>query len=85
MALVFEHRPISWTTWKHVADGRNKVNYQEWDRPQEEGEKTLDEVEKGSMPPPYYTFGGLHSNAKLTSAERTALLEGLADTPGLSE
>jgi hypothetical protein len=77
--------PISWATWKHVEDGRDAVNYQEWDRPQDEAEESLDEVKKGSMPPGYYTFGGLHSRADLTSAELAALRDGLAKTPGLSE
>lgn len=77
--------PISWTTSKHIADGRNKVNYQEWDRPQKDGDKSLEVVKEGSMPPPYYTLGGLHRDAKLTTAERTALLDGLTNTPGLSK
>ena len=68
----------------HVDDARASVNYSEWDRPQDEADESLDEVRKGSMPPGYYTFGGLHSDAKLSSAELTALLEGLAATPGLS-
>jgi hypothetical protein len=70
---------------KHVQDGRGKVNYQEWNRPQKEGDESFDEVKKGSMPPPYYTFGGLHADAKLTPAELTALLDGLLATAGLSE
>ncbi len=77
--------PLSWAVWKHVEDGRNKVNYSEWDRPQREADESFDEVEKGSMPPPYYTFGGLHSDAKLSTDELAALLEGLQNTPGLSE
>ncbi len=77
--------PASWAVWQHVHDGRGKVNYQEWDRPQKEGDESFDEVKKGSMPPSYYTIGGLHADAKLTSAELTALLDGLLATPGLSE
>ena len=77
--------PLSWAVWKHVEDGRNKVNYSEWDRPQREADESFEEVKKGSMPPPYYTFGGLHSDANLSDDEMAALLEGLAATPGLSE
>lgn len=77
--------PLSWAVWKHVEDGRNKVNYQEWDRPQRDGDESLDETRNGSMPPGYYTFGGLHSDADLTDAELAALIDGLANTPGLSE
>ena len=77
--------PLSWAVWKHVTDGRNQVNYSEFDLPQREAEETWEEVKKGSMPPPYYTFGGLHSEAKLSADELAALLEGLQNTPGLSE
>jgi hypothetical protein len=76
--------PISWAVTKHVEDGRNKVNYSEWDRPQRDADESFEEVEKGSMPPGYYTFGGFHSDATLTEQEMTTLLEGLLATPGLS-
>lgn len=76
--------PISWAVWKHVDDGRNKVNYSEWDGPQGNADDSLDEVENGSMPPPYYTFGGVHSDAKLSPEELATLTDGLANTPGLS-
>ena len=77
--------PGSWATVDHVNEGRDAVNYSEWDRPQDEGDETLEEVKKGSMPPPYYTLFGLHSDAKLTPAEMSTLLDGLSKTPGLSE
>jgi hypothetical protein len=77
--------PFSWAVWKHVKDGRGKVNYSEWDRPQNDADETLDEVKKGSMPPGYYTFGGVHSDANLSDTELAALIDGLANTPGLSE
>ncbi|MBT8217205.1 MAG: heme-binding domain-containing protein [Acidimicrobiia bacterium] len=77
--------PLSWAVWKHVKDGRNKVNYSEFDLPQREAEESFKEVKQGSMPPSYYTFGGLHRDANLSDDEMAALLEGLANTPGLSE
>ena len=77
--------PFSWAVWKHVEDGRNKVNYSEWDRPQREADESLEEVKKGSMPPGYYTLGGLHNEGKLSTEELATLLDGLANTPGLSE
>jgi hypothetical protein len=36
------------------------------------------------MPPSYYTWFGLHSNAKLTSGQRAALVAGLNKTLGLT-
>ncbi|MGI9649040.1 MAG: heme-binding domain-containing protein [Acidimicrobiia bacterium] len=77
--------PFSWAVWKHVEDGRNKVNYSEWDQNQRKADESWEETKKGSMPPAYYTFGGVHPAANLTEAELAALLDGLADTPGLSE
>jgi len=35
-------------------------------------------VRNGSMPPNYYTWLGLHSNAKLSASQRRALADGLA-------
>lgn len=77
--------PVSWAVWKHVDDGRSAVNYSEWDQQQSKADESWKEVKKGSMPPAYYTFGGVHSDANLNEAELTALLEGLDSTPGLSE
>ncbi len=76
--------PVSWALAKHVDDGRSRVNYQEWDRPQRKADESWREVENGSMPPAYYTLGGLHGQARLSPAELSALLDGLQDTPGLS-
>ena len=75
--------PVSWWVTNHVNDGRASVNYSEWDKPQGEGARNSAEtVRQGSMPPAYYTWFGLHSNAKLTSAQRAALEAGLIKTFG---
>jgi hypothetical protein len=73
--------PISWWLTSHVDNGRKALNFSEWNRPQ--GRKALRaarSVQRGSMPPPYYTWFGLHSNAKLTSGQRAALVAGLTKT-----
>jgi hypothetical protein len=77
--------PISWVVEAHVAEGREKVNYSEFDRRQGEADETIEAVEEGSMPPSYYTRFGRHPEANLTSAELEELIEGLRLTPGLSE
>jgi hypothetical protein len=75
--------PVSWWLTNHVNDGRASVNYSEWDKPQGEGARNSAEtVREGSMPPSYYTWFGLHSKAKLTSAQRAALEAGLIKTFG---
>ena len=35
-------------------------------------------IRNGSMPPDYYTWLGLHSNAKLSAAEKQQLATGLS-------
>jgi Haem-binding domain len=77
--------PISWWLTNHVDKGRAALNFSEWNRPQ--GRRALraaETVQRGSMPPSYYTWFGLHSNAKLTSVQRAALVAGLIKTLGVS-
>ena len=77
--------PISWWLTNHVDKGRAALNFSEWNRPQ--GRRALraaETVQRGSMPPSYYTWFGLHSKAKLTSAQRAALVAGLIKTLGVS-
>ena len=77
--------PISWVVEAHVAEGREKVNYSEFDQRQRDADETIEVIEEGSMPPTYYTRFGRHPEAKLTSAELQELIDGLRATPGLSE
>jgi hypothetical protein len=70
--------PVSWWLTNHVDNGRAALNLSEWKGPQGEGAGDAAEtVRNGSMPPSYYTWFGLHSSAKLTSAERDELARGL--------
>ena len=77
--------PISWVVEAHVAEGREKVNYSEFDQRQRDADETIEVIEEGSMPPANYTRFGRHPEAKLTSAELQELIDGLRLTPGLSE
>jgi hypothetical protein len=75
--------PISWWLTNHVKDGRAALNFSEWNRPQGEGASdAAGSVQRGSMPPAYYTWFGLHSGAKLTSAQRAELVAGLLASLG---
>lgn len=65
--------PISWWTTNHVKEGRSALNFSEWDRPQRRDE-LAEVVEEGSMPPGYYTWLGEHPGAKLSPAERDAVI-----------
>jgi hypothetical protein len=76
--------PISWAVQLHVEQGRAKVNYSEWDRPQKEGDESAETVVEGEMPPSYYTLL-THSAARLTDAERQELIDGLTATFGTDD
>ena len=65
--------PISWWTTNHVKEGRSALNFSEWDRLQRRDE-LAEVVQEGSMPPNYYTWLGEHPDAKLSPAERDAVL-----------
>lgn len=67
--------PVSWLVQRDVDEGRRKLNFSEWDRPQKEARGSAKEVRKGAMPPWYYT--PLHPATRLTAAETGALVSGL--------
>ena len=80
--LWFEHvAPVKWYIANHVKEGRAALNISEWHtaagRDADNGAK---EVREGGMPPDYYTYLGLHSDSKLTTAEKKALADGLRAT-----
>ena len=77
--------PMSWWLTNHVNDGRAALNFSEWNKPQGEGARDAARtVQDGSMPPSYYTWLGLHSNAKLNAQQRAQLVAGLEKTLGTS-
>jgi hypothetical protein len=79
-AMQFEDiAPLSWWITSHVDDGRAKVNFSEC-TPGGGDEKAAETVTDGKMPPGYYTSLGLHSEAKLSKADRAALAAGLRAT-----
>jgi hypothetical protein len=73
--------PLSWWITNHVDEGRQALNFSECTKRAGGGSGDAAEtVTNGSMPPSYYTWLGLHSNANLTTQERTALASGLRRT-----
>lgn len=71
--------PLSWWITNHVKEGRDALNFSECTRGGGENE-AAETIRNGSMPPNYYTWFGLHSNAKLTAAEQQELASGLSAT-----
>jgi hypothetical protein len=68
--------PASWLVQRDVDKGRRKLNFSEWDRPQEEGGESAKSMQKGKMPPWYYPW------AQLSAADHQALARGLELTLG---
>ena len=73
--------PLSWWITKHVDEGRAALNFSEFSKHHGEGAgDAVETITDGSMPPDYYTWLGMHSNAKLTAAEKKQLAAGLRAT-----
>jgi len=73
--------PLSWWIKSHVDGGRARLNFDESQLGRGSG-RAARTVVRGSMPPSYYTWLGLHANAKLTPAQRQQLAQGLEATLG---
>jgi mono/diheme cytochrome c family protein len=67
--------PGSWLIQHDVEEGRRKLNFSEWDRPQRGAPKMGREIARGEMPPWYYTM--IHAEARLSEAERRLLVKGV--------
>jgi hypothetical protein len=68
--------PFSWLLAHDVNEGREYVNYSAWNRltPEKQAEtihESWEHVEEGDMPPRKYL--SLHSDARLTDADRAVL------------
>lgn len=70
--------PLSWWTANHVDEGRSKLNFDEWsssgNRRGEREDDLTESVRRGSMPPAYYTWFGLHPDARLSPSEKAAVI-----------
>lgn len=74
--------PLSWWITNHVREGREKLNFSEWGTGGGESDDAAETVTNGEMPPNYYSWLGMHGDAKLTPAERTEFADGLRRTLG---
>lgn len=66
--------PVSWLIQKDVDEGRTKMNFSEWNKPQGEARSAARNVQRGSMPPAKYV--PLHPTANLSAEEKQALITG---------
>ncbi|MBS1868815.1 MAG: heme-binding domain-containing protein [Actinobacteria bacterium] len=71
--------PVSWLVQHDVEDGRARFDVSEWrERPQPAAAEVAAVVRAGEMPPLQYRL--IHSEARLSSAQRAALAAGLERT-----
>lgn len=70
--------PFSWFVQRDVDEGRETLNFTEWDRPQGAGDEISEVISEGEMPPWNYTV--IHPSARLTAEERQHLIDGLRAT-----
>ena len=72
--------PISWLVQRDVEQGREVLNFSEWQRRQEEAPEAAETVVEGEMP--LLTYRLMHREARLTATERELLVRGLEATIG---
>lgn len=74
--------PVSWLVLHDVKEGRSALNFSEWAGPQEEAKESSKIVREGEMPPAAYKV--VHAHARLSTADRDRLAQGLAKTLGVA-
>ncbi len=72
--------PFSWLVTHDVTEGREKLNFSEFDRRQRKAREAAEEVREGEMP--LWTYLLAHSEARLSDAEKADLIRGLEATFG---
>lgn len=70
--------PVSWLVARDVNGARRHLNFSEWDRPNEDAEEIVEQVEDGEMPLKIYL--PLHPEARLSDEQRAPLVAGLRAT-----
>ena len=75
--------PVSWLTSRDVSGGRRHLNFTEWNKPQRHAGHVVEEIKTGDMPPWFYL--PMHPEAKLTDAEKAALMAGFQKMPGFED
>lgn len=67
--------PVSWLVQSDVEDGRDVLNFSEWDRGQPDLGELSEQVSGGEMPPTQYTL--IHPAASLDSEQKELLVAAL--------
>ena len=70
--------PVSWLVYSDTMEGRSRLNFSEWNRPQRGAGEIAEAIQSGEMPPAMYL--PLHKSAQLTSAEKQQLITGIQNS-----
>ncbi|MCX6050341.1 MAG: heme-binding domain-containing protein [Chloroflexi bacterium] len=70
--------PVSLFLADHINEGRGRLNFSEWDKPNTELDEVVKNIKNNEMP--LWDFLLMHPEAKLTDAEKTALIAGFEAT-----
>ena len=68
--------PVSWLVQSDVVEGRQALNFSEWNRPQKEASEAAKATADQEMPPAMYV--PLHAESRLSAVERERLVRGLS-------
>ena len=68
--------PISWLVQSDVTEGRQALNFSDWNRPQKEASEAAEATASQEMPPAMYL--PFHAESRLSPAERDRLVRGLS-------
>ncbi len=73
--------PVSWLVYHDVAEGRQRMNFSDWQNYYlRDTEEISSVINEGEMPPLQYLL--MHASARLSGAEKTQLVNGLIKTIG---
>lgn len=72
--------PVSWLVQRDTDEGRQKLNFSEWGRGEQEVDEIFEVVKEGEMPLPIFLI--THPEARFNDLEKQALLEGILATFG---
>jgi hypothetical protein len=72
--------PLSWLVRNHVEEGREELNFSEWNRSFDGASEAAEAVSEGEMPLTSYVL--VHPSARLSPDETQALVRGLTATVG---
>jgi hypothetical protein len=70
--------PASWLIYKDVAEGRQRLNFSEWDRNPGQLEEIVGSIQEGEMPPIQYWLA--HPDSLLSASQKQQFIQGLQNT-----